>query len=414
MPVEFFLPFDRGGSEWSTYYLAQALTKKGHKVIILTPNYGTKNYEIHKGLEIIRFPFFFKLTKTSREVSPFWFTNLAWIVLTFCSLLLTISKQKIDVVHLQGKYFLPAGVLLKFLWKIPLVATIRDYQILCPYGLCLTKERNYQRCNLVTLASHDFPIYLKNYKFNLPTWVLFVAGLRGWLVARALLWCAKNIGVVVSISKKQQRIFAANGLATQIIYNMFHSPGQLRVKREKDSLIYIGRLTPGKGITLLVEAFKILAKKYTHLKLYVVGQGILKRKLSTNLDLKLRQKVFFPGQLPYQDTLSWLKKAAVAVVPSIWEEPFGRVALEAVLNKIPVVASDRGALAEIVEDHLTGRVVSPLPTKLAHAIEEVLKNYSKYRQAIQKSYKRLLDKFYYQPLQDHLKLYQQLLKRKSV
>ena len=56
--VKFYMPFDRGGSEWSTHDLAKLLTARGHKVTILTPNYGAKKEERLDGIAVKRFPFF--------------------------------------------------------------------------------------------------------------------------------------------------------------------------------------------------------------------------------------------------------------------------------------------------------------------------------------------------------------------
>ena len=59
---EYFKPYDFGGSEWSTYYLAKGLSKKNFKLTILTPNYGRahSNENVYN-FEVIRFPFYKKI-----------------------------------------------------------------------------------------------------------------------------------------------------------------------------------------------------------------------------------------------------------------------------------------------------------------------------------------------------------------
>ena len=54
------------------------------------------------------------------------------------------------------------------------------------------------------------------------------------------------------------------------------------------------------------------------------------------------------NKLPYLETLQKIKAAAAVVVPSRWPEPFGRVALEALMMGTPVVATSSGGLAEII------------------------------------------------------------------
>jgi glycosyltransferase involved in cell wall biosynthesis len=64
----------------------------------------------------------------------------------------------------------------------------------------------------------------------------------------------------------------------------------------------------------------------------------------------------------------------VVVVPSVWQEPFGRVALEALMHGTPVVASRRGGLPEIVSDGVTGFVVEPEAAAIAEAVARVLRS----------------------------------------
>ena len=54
MVTEYFWPYDLGGSERSTYYLAREIIKYGHQVIVITPNYGAKGEEVLKDIKIIR------------------------------------------------------------------------------------------------------------------------------------------------------------------------------------------------------------------------------------------------------------------------------------------------------------------------------------------------------------------------
>ena len=79
MATEYFWPYDIGGSEWSTYYLAKELVNKGFEVIVITPNYGTKEVEIFENIKIIRFPFYKKI-KDNKQISPYWHTGFPWFL----------------------------------------------------------------------------------------------------------------------------------------------------------------------------------------------------------------------------------------------------------------------------------------------------------------------------------------------
>ena len=89
---DYFPPFTPGGAEWSSYFLAKALSsKQGIKLIILTPNYqkhSCKN-DLDAGLEIIRYPFWPKLIPGATILSniynhqPFYYLYSAfWVIKT--------------------------------------------------------------------------------------------------------------------------------------------------------------------------------------------------------------------------------------------------------------------------------------------------------------------------------------------
>src|SRR3989344_5071117 len=113
MPTEFFYPYAQGGSEWSTYYLATSLRRKGYRVIILTPCYNGTSRGRWEGLTIERFSMGKKLSHPTESVTPFWHTNPWWILTSTIALLRVVKKYKADIIHVQGKYFLPATLLTK-------------------------------------------------------------------------------------------------------------------------------------------------------------------------------------------------------------------------------------------------------------------------------------------------------------
>ena len=72
---DYFPPFAPGGAEWSSYYSAKALARKGEEIIVLTPNYGQlPKIERKQGFKVIRFPFPFKL-KNEQQTLPYFRNN---------------------------------------------------------------------------------------------------------------------------------------------------------------------------------------------------------------------------------------------------------------------------------------------------------------------------------------------------
>lgn len=115
---------------------------------------------------------------------------------------------------------------------------------------------------------------------------------------------------------------------------------------------YVGRLVEEKGIEVLLEAWNRGLAQDEDGVLLVAGTG--KPEYEAKLKAKAAKNVKFLGGLP--DTKSVYRASDLTVVPSLWEEPFGLVPLEAVAcGSVPLV-SDRGFLPEIVKETETGLI----------------------------------------------------------
>lgn len=410
---EYFYPFAHGGSEWSTYYLAQSFIKKGHPVSILTPNYGTINREKWRKISIFRLPFPVKLSKNKpKAVTPFWFTNILFDFISTLWTVKIIKKLKIDVIHVQGNYFIPAAYIAGKLLHKKVIVTVRDYQIICPYGFCLTANNNYQRCSFADYIKKDLKFYLQNY-FKKPSFykqiLIFVSAVNGRIISYYLSILLKNIDKVVCISKKQGEIFRTNGFNhISIIHNSALINGSFK-KKYRGHMLYAGRLTPGKGVEILIHSCLPILKTNPKLKLLIIGDGILRDKLrDIVIRNKTENKIIFLGQISHDQVLNYLSEASLTVVPSVWEEPFGRIALESLLLGIPTVVTDRGGLPEIIEDKKTGYVVKPTVKELRRGLSLALKNNNRLRRNIINEKYRLNLKFSENITKAYLNLYNTL------
>jgi glycosyltransferase involved in cell wall biosynthesis len=110
--------------------------------------------------------------------------------------------------------------------------------------------------------------------------------------------------------------------------------------------LFVGRLDRQKGIDILLDIFSEISDK--SILLYVAGEPVLH-----DVQCVPPKNVVMLGWIGHTDIDSYYRAADVVVIPSRWEG-FGLVALEAMRNGIPVIASDAGALPEIVVDGVTG------------------------------------------------------------
>lgn len=121
-------------------------------------------------------------------------------------------------------------------------------------------------------------------------------------------------------------------------------------------IVYSGRITKEKGILQLVQAMKKL-RAIPNLKLLVIGASSYgKDKHSTPFIEQLsresepiKNRVIYTGFIDYQQVPSILKMSDIAVVPSMWEEPFGLTVLEAMAAGLPLITTRSGGIPEICE-----------------------------------------------------------------
>ncbi|HSP45201.1 MAG TPA: glycosyltransferase family 4 protein [Chthoniobacterales bacterium] len=116
-------------------------------------------------------------------------------------------------------------------------------------------------------------------------------------------------------------------------------------KRDRD-LIFVGRLVSDKGADLLLDAMKLLEMKP---RLTIAGDGPERATLEKRArDLQLQSQVTFVGQQCGEALANLLREHQILVVPSLWQEPFGIVALEGIACGCVVVGSAGGGLAEAI------------------------------------------------------------------
>lgn len=113
--------------------------------------------------------------------------------------------------------------------------------------------------------------------------------------------------------------------------------------------LFVGRLSPEKGVDVLLQALATLPSA----QVQVVGGGPLEQQVRTQLGpLSL-------GFQPLPAVMALMQSAGFMVLPSLWYEGFPRTIVEAYACGTPVVASRLGAMAEVIEDGVTGLLFSP-------------------------------------------------------
>ncbi len=143
--------------------------------------------------------------------------------------------------------------------------------------------------------------------------------------------------------------------------------------REARLVLYVGRLSPEKGVPHLLEALGLARRRIAGLRLVVIGCGPLEGQLRSQVErLGLAESVRFVGRVPNAELPVWYRAAEVTVMPSL-REGFGLVAVESLACGTPIVASRVGGTTDIARAFECGVLVPPRdPPALADAIAAVL------------------------------------------
>lgn len=158
--------------------------------------------------------------------------------------------------------------------------------------------------------------------------------------------------------------------------------GQLGLGADEIALVLTGFILPRKGGDVLLEAARLLANERPGLRFFFLGGPMadtgsaVDRAYPEKLKARCRQLgledcVTFLGHR--EGIASLLCGMDIAVVPTVDEEAFGRVSVEAMLSQLPVVASRSGGLPEVVLDGETGLIVPKCdPSALAAALRRLI------------------------------------------
>ena len=116
-------------------------------------------------------------------------------------------------------------------------------------------------------------------------------------------------------------------------------------------VLFVGRLVPGKGVFELLQAGRSLLQKRSNLQLVYLGEGPVQEELEARASAEgIRSHVSFPGTCDSAGVVRWLAAADVFALPS-YAEGCPNVVIEALHCGRPVVATNVGAIPELVDDH---------------------------------------------------------------
>jgi len=244
-----------------------------------------------------------------------------------------IKKEKINTIHfdtLSGR-FMPV---LPLLYNIKKIATIHDPT---PH----TGEESFKKTIIRIIYSNMIAKYLFYSRYSYRQFV---------------------------INNKQLH---SNIFTAQLKPYTYISKLNLSLKKDKQYILYFGRISYYKGIDLLLEAFQSIVSHYPNLDLIIAGKGNIEYEISDEIHTnKIR---FLNKYVPIQELAELINNAEFVVCPYREATQSGVLMTAFALNK-PVLATNVGAFPEYVLENINGMLVEPNVNGIEKGILKMLNN----------------------------------------
>lgn len=338
-------PPNIGGVETHLSDLINALIKKRWQLFVLSyqplsTKIKWKVFEKNKNLTILRIPwisgFFEKLV--SYPIAEFiYLVPGLFVVIPF-----VILSFRPNVIHAHGLIAAVSAVFWGKLFRVKVVISLHSFYSFPKIGL-------YHDFVRLLLQSSDFTLSLSR-KSNEEV---------------------KELG----IEDKKTDVFTY-WIDLEKFKRMSKARENLNWKA-KFIVLFVGRLIKEKGIDVLLESAKLL---HEQIKLVIIGSGLLEKDI-----LAAQKKIAslnFIGRIDQNDLPLYYSAADLTVVPSISEEGFGRVIIESLACGTPVVASNRGAIPEVM-DETVGKLIEVSAKNIKKAVEYFFQNPTKLKELAQ-------------------------------
>ena len=259
-----------------------------------------------------------------------------------------------DIIHIHNIYHQLSPSILSVAKKnqIPVVVHLHDYKLVCPnYQLFVGGQICY-RCR-----RHRYCQAVKHCCFHGSRVKSVLVALEMFIHHRLWKIYERAVNLYLAPSNFMKETVVSFGIPeakVKVLYNFIDRPG---TKEEKnvpvgEYLLYYGRLSPEKGINVLLEALKITPSAPS---LKIVGSGPEAEKLELSVKaLGIQDQVEFLDAKFGTELEQIILGSKAVIIPSVWAENMPFVLLESLALGKVVIASRTGGLPELIENGTSG------------------------------------------------------------
>jgi len=265
-----------------------------------------------------------------------------------------LRNLKPDVVHVHNTFLMVSPSVYEVCQDedVPVVQTLHNYRLLCPAATFYRDGAVCEDC--VTdglLRSVQHACYRDSRAMSAAIALMLQTH-------RSRQTWSKGIDAYIAISNFVKDRFVESGFPENKIHIKpnFVDPDPGERSQPGDYALFVGRLSPEKGLSTLLQAWQRLPSR---VPLVIAGDGPMRHDLEAEVEKKKLSMVHFASRLGREEVYGAMKKAAFLVVPSIWQEPFGLIVAEAFACGTPVLGARVGAIQEMLDDQITGLQFAP-------------------------------------------------------
>ena len=322
----------RGGVEAYTAWLHAGLTAAGDEVRLLTSTTGSAGDGRAD----------FRAWGTERSAGQAFLQVVNPFAVAQVRRALREFRPDVALVNTFASQLSPA--VLRPLRTVPTVLSLHDYKAVCPTGCKLLPGGERCRVRAGLVCWREGCLGLPHWLRDQARYALIRAGLR-------------SVDRIVVGSRWMQEELARNEVPAEHVPLPVPAPGPSfrRSPAAVPTFLFCGRLQPEKGVPLLLRAFARLHRDMPSARLRIVGRGPDGPAIASLIgELALGEAVSMPGWLEPAALEAQLRDAWALVAPSLWAEPLGFVAIEAIVRDVRVIASELGGFDETIERGTSG------------------------------------------------------------